>query len=55
MRELTNPIVAKEIFIKRFPNDLDSDNAFYWIGRSQLALDKLEKEVNSRVGLVKDN
>ncbi len=32
-----------ENFIKRFPNDLDSDNAFYWIGRSQLALDKLEK------------
>ena len=32
-----------ENFTKRFPNDLDSDNAFYWIGRSQLKLNQLEK------------
>ena len=30
-------------FTERFPNDLDSDNAFYWIGRSHLELNQLEK------------
>ena len=32
-----------ENFTERFPNDLDSDNAFYWIGRSHLELNQLEK------------
>ena len=32
-----------ENFTERFPNDLDSDNAIYWIGRSQLKLNQLEK------------
>ena len=32
-----------ENFSERFPNDLDSDNAIYWIGRSQLKLKQLEK------------
>ena len=31
-----------ENFTERFPNDLDSDNAFYWIGRSHLELNQLE-------------
>ena len=30
-------------FTKRFPNNLDSDNAYYWIGRSYLELNELEK------------
>ena len=30
-------------FTERFPNDLDSDNAFYWIGRSHLELNELKK------------
>ena len=30
-------------FTERFPNDLDSDNAFYWIGRSHLELNQVEK------------
>jgi len=30
-------------FTERFPNDLDSDNAFYWIGCSHLELNQLEK------------
>jgi len=30
-------------FTERFPNDLDSDNAFYWIGRSHHELNQLEK------------
>ena len=32
-----------ENFTERFPNDLDSDNAIYWVGRSQLKLNQLEK------------
>ena len=32
-----------ENFTKRFPDDLDSDNAFYWIGRSHLELKELKK------------
>ena len=32
-----------ENFTKRFPNNLDSDNAFYWIGRSYFELNELEK------------
>ena len=32
-----------ENFTERFPNDLDSDNAIYWIGRSQLKLNQLKK------------
>jgi len=32
-----------ENFTERFPNDLDSDNAFYWIGRSHLELNQVEK------------
>ena len=32
-----------ENFTERFPNDIDSDNAFYWIGRSHLELNQLEK------------
>ncbi len=32
-----------ENFTDRFPDDLDSDNAFYWIGRSHLELNQLEK------------
>ena len=32
-----------ENFTERFPDDLDSDNAIYWIGRSQLKLNQLEK------------
>jgi len=30
-------------FTERFPNDLDSDNAFYWIGRSHVELNQMEK------------
>jgi len=30
-------------FTKRFPNNVDSDNAFYWIGRSYFELNELEK------------
>ena len=30
-------------FTERFPNDLDSDNAFYWIGRSHLELNQMKK------------
>jgi len=30
-------------FTERFPNDIDSDNAFYWIGRSHLELNQEEK------------
>ena len=32
-----------ENFTERFPNDLDSDNAFYWIGRSQFDLNQMKK------------
>tara|TARA_B100000686_G_scaffold40851_1_gene42150 strand:+ start:1055 stop:2236 length:1182 start_codon:yes stop_codon:yes gene_type:complete len=32
-----------ENFTERFPNDIDSDNAFYWIGRSHLELNQLDK------------
>jgi len=32
-----------ENFTKRFPNDIDSDNAFYWIGRSHLELNQVDK------------
>ena len=32
-----------ENFTERFPNDLDSDNAFYWIGRSHLELNQVQK------------
>jgi len=32
-----------ENFTERFPNDLDSDNAYYWIGRSHLELNQVEK------------
>ena len=32
-----------ENFTERFPNDIDSDNAFYWIGRSHLELNQLEQ------------
>jgi len=32
-----------ENFTERFPNDLDSDNAFFWIGRSHLELNQVEK------------
>ncbi len=32
-----------ENFTERFPNDLDSDNAFYWIGRSHLELNQMKK------------
>ncbi len=32
-----------ENFTERFPDDLDSDNAFYWIGRSHLELNQLDK------------
>ena len=32
-----------ENFSERFPNDLDSDNAIYWIGRSQIKLNQLKK------------
>ena len=30
-------------FTKRFPNNVDSDNAYYWIGRSYFELNELEK------------
>ncbi|MBS1256817.1 MAG: Cell division coordinator CpoB [Deltaproteobacteria bacterium] len=36
-------ILVFENFTERFPNDLDSDNAFYWIGRSHFELNELEK------------
>ena len=32
-----------ENFTKRFPNNVDSDNAFYWMGRSYFELNELEK------------
>ena len=32
-----------ENFTKRFPDNIDSDNAFYWIGRSYYELNELEK------------
>jgi len=38
-----------ENFTERFPNDIDSDNAFYWIGRSHIELNQLVKaEVSFR-------
>ena len=36
-------ILVFENFTERFPEDLDSDNAFYWIGRSHLELNELKK------------
>ncbi|MBC8259965.1 MAG: tetratricopeptide repeat protein [SAR324 cluster bacterium] len=36
-------ILVFENFTERFPDDLDSDNAFYWIGRSHFELQELEK------------
>ena len=36
-------ILIFENFTKRFPDNLDSDNAFYWIGRSHLELNDLKK------------
>ena len=36
-------ILVFENFTERFPEDLDSDNAFYWIGRSYLELNQLKK------------
>ena len=30
-------------FTKRFPNNVDSDNAYYWIGRSYFEINELEK------------
>ena len=36
-------ILVFENFTERFPEDLDSDNAFYWIGRSHLELNQLKK------------
>jgi len=36
-------ILVFENFTERFPEDLDSDNAFYWIGRSYLELNELKK------------
>ena len=36
-------ILVFENFTERFPDDLDSDNAFYWIGRSYFELQELEK------------
>ena len=36
-------ILIFENFTKRFPDNLDSDNAFYWIGRSHLELNNLKK------------
>ena len=36
-------IMVFENFTERFPEDLDSDNAFYWIGRSHLELNELKK------------
>ena len=39
----SNAIQIFENFTKRFPNNLDSDNAFYWIGRSYFELNDLEK------------
>ena len=36
-------IMVFENFTKRFPNNIDTDNAFYWIGRSYFALNKLDK------------
>ena len=36
-------ILIFENFTERFPENLDSDNAFYWIGRSYLELNDLKK------------
>ena len=36
-------ILVFENFTERFPEDLDSDNAFYWIGRSYMELNQLKK------------
>ena len=36
-------ILVFENFTERFPDDLDSDNAFYWIGRSYLELNEFKK------------
>jgi len=36
-------ILIFENFTERFPDNLDSDNAFYWIGRSHLELNDLKK------------
>ena len=36
-------ILVFENFTKRFPDNLDSDNAFYWIGRSYFELNEFKK------------
>ena len=36
-------ILIFENFTERFPNNVDSDNAFYWIGRSYFELSDLKK------------
>lgn len=36
-------ILVFESFTSRFPDNLDSDNAFYWIGRSYFEINELKK------------
>ncbi len=40
-------ILVFESFTSRFPDNLDSDNAFYWIGRSYFEINELEKAEES--------
>ena len=39
----SNAIRIFENFTKRYPNNVDSDNAHYWIGRSYFELNELKK------------
>ena len=40
-------ILVFENFTSRFPDNLDSDNAFYWIGRSYFELNEWKKAEES--------
>jgi len=46
-KDHSQAILVFENFTKRFPDNLDSDNAFYWIGRSYFELNELEKAEES--------
>ena len=42
-KDHSQAILVFENFTKRFPDNLDSDNAFYWIGRSYFELNEFKK------------
>ena len=46
-RKYEKAIRIFENFIQRFPNDLDSDNALYWVGHAYFKLKQTQKAENA--------